>query len=48
MEYDELPMAIQAAYSREEWAWLSDLEKYGAIDQMVEPDYEEGHSHANY
>lgn len=46
MEYDDLPMAIRTMYSRSEWAWLPDIEKYRAVDQTVEPDYEDESSHA--
>ncbi len=37
-QYDDLPDAIKASYSRTEYAWLSDWEKATLVSRECEPD----------
>lgn len=38
--YDELPVAIQANYSRAQWLWLSDHEKATLVQRETECEYD--------
>lgn len=38
--YDELPKPIQMLYTREQWLWLSDLEKATLVQRETECEYD--------
>jgi hypothetical protein len=38
--YDELPIAVRQFYTREQYLWLSDVEKSTLILRECEPDIE--------
>ena len=37
--YDDLPVSIQAVYSRLEFAWLTDAEKANLLQHLTEPEF---------
>ena len=39
--YDRLPESIKCSYSRKEWLWLSDRDKYDLVGRETEPEYVE-------
>jgi hypothetical protein len=39
-DYDKLPEALKLVYTRQEYLWLSDLQKAKLIERETEPDVE--------
>ena len=40
MTYDDLPQAIKATVSEQEFLWLSDEEKQSLVQDITTPDFE--------